>query len=193
MALSYLLQLLSRVFPQIIQLSQDTSSDAIGVHSSSGSDRDLIEAIAEGGSIKSIVSANSQLFTKFSQENSMINISMLQDELQGFVSGTSDIQGAALVSPDGLALASVLPGGMDEERTAAMSASMLSLGERICRELVRGNVDRIVVEGEKGYGVLVGCGAEAVLLVLAGSGVKQGLLFLEIKRAVSRISPLLAL
>lgn len=49
----------------------------------------------------------------------MINMSMLEDELQNFVSGTSDIQGAALVSPDGLALASVLPGGMDEERNCS--------------------------------------------------------------------------
>lgn len=125
------------------------------------------------------------------EEKVMINTSMLQDELQNFVSGTSEVQGAALVSPDGLALASVLPGGMDDERTAAMSASMLSLGERIGRELSRGNVERIVVEGEKGYGVLVGCSNDAVLLVLANASVKQGLLFLEIKRAVARIAPLL--
>jgi len=122
----------------------------------------------------------------------MINVSMLQDELQNFVSAASDVQGAALVSPDGLALASVLPGGMDEERTAAMSASMLSLGERIGRELARGSIDRIVVEGEKGYGVLVGCSNDAVLLILAGAGVKQGLLFLEVKRIVSKLAPLLA-
>ena len=126
------------------------------------------------------------------EEQKMINVSMLQDELQNFVSAGSDVQGAALVSPDGLALASVLPGGMDEERTAAMSASMLSLGERIGRELARGSIDRIVVEGEKGYGVLVGCGADAVLLVLAGAGVKQGLLFLEVKRVVAKIAPLMA-
>ncbi len=126
------------------------------------------------------------------EEQKMINVSMLQDELQNFVSAASDVQGAALVSPDGLALASVLPGGMDEERTAAMSASMLSLGERIGRELARGSIDRIVVEGEKGYGVLVGCGADAVLLVLAGADVKQGLLFLEVKRVVAKIAPLVA-
>jgi uncharacterized protein len=125
------------------------------------------------------------------EEKIMINSSMLQDELQNFVSGTSEVQGAALVSPDGLSLASVLPGGMDDERTAAMSASMLSLGERIGRELARGNVERIVVEGEKGYGVLVGCSGDAVLLVLANASVKQGLLFLEIKRAVAKIAPLL--
>ncbi len=124
------------------------------------------------------------------QEKIMINASMLQDVLQNFVSGTSDVQGIALVSPDGLALASVLPGEMDEERTAAMSASMLSLGERIGRELARGSIDRIVVEGEKGYGVLVGCGTDAVLLVLASSAVKQGILFLEIKRIVAKLAPL---
>jgi uncharacterized protein len=126
-----------------------------------------------------------------SQRENMINISMLQDELQTFVTTASDVQGAALVSPDGLALASVLPGAMDEERTAAMSASMLSLGERIGRELARGTVERIVVEGEKGYGVLVGCGSDAVLLVLAGAGVKQGILFLEVKRVVTKLAPLL--
>lgn len=125
------------------------------------------------------------------KENSMINFSMLQQELQTFVSGSADVQGAALVSPDGLALASVLSAGMDEERTAAMSASILSLGERIASELARGVVERIVVEGEKGYAVLVGCGSDAVLLVLANENVKQGILFLEVKRIVSRLAPLL--
>ena len=120
----------------------------------------------------------------------MINTSLLEDTLQNFVSGTPDVQGAALVSPDGLALASALPVGMDEERTAAMSAAMLSLGERIGRELARGIIDRIFVEGEKGYGVLVGCGSDAVLLVLASAAAKQGLLFLEIKRVVSEVTAL---
>ncbi|NWF59365.1 MAG: roadblock/LC7 domain-containing protein [Fischerella sp.] len=103
----------------------------------------------------------------------MINVSMLQDELQNFVLNSADVQGATLASPDGLVLASILPAGMDEERTAAMAASMLSLSERIGGELVRGIVERIVVEGEKGYGVLVSCGADAVLLVLAGAEVNN--------------------
>ena len=126
------------------------------------------------------------------QENIMINISMLQDTLQNFVSSTPDVQGVALVSPDGLSLASVLPSQMDEERTAAMSASILSLGERIGGELARGNVERIIVRGEKGYSLLVGCGSEAVLLVLANSSAKKGLLFLESKRVVNQIIQLLS-
>lgn len=114
----------------------------------------------------------------------MAQASMLTEMVQKFVTATPDIQGAALVTPDGLSLASVLPTNMDEERTAAMSAAMLSLGERIGQELSRGIIDRIVVEGEKGYSVMVSCGYEAVLLVLASKEAKQGLLFLEIKRVV---------
>jgi uncharacterized protein len=107
--------------------------------------------------------------------------------LQDFVSSTPDIQGAALVSPDGLPLASTLPSGMDEERTSAMSAAMLSLGERIGKELARGSVDRILVEGDNGYGILMGCGEDAVLLVLASQGAKQGMLMLDIKQTVKDI------
>jgi uncharacterized protein len=107
--------------------------------------------------------------------------------LQEFVAGTSDVQGAALVSPDGLPLASSLPASMDEDRTSAMSAAMLSLGERIGKELARGTVDRIMVEGDTGYGILTGCGEDAVLLVLASQTAKQGMLMLDIKKAVSAI------
>jgi predicted regulator of Ras-like GTPase activity (Roadblock/LC7/MglB family) len=120
-----------------------------------------------------------------------INIEKLSLVLQNFVSGTSDVQGVALVNPDGLPLASTLPGAMDEERVSAMSAAMLSLGERIGQELARGIIERIYVEGDKGYGILISCGEDAVLLVLADQKAKQGMLMLEIKRIVSEIKQIL--
>jgi len=118
----------------------------------------------------------------------MSNLGSLQGILQKYVSNTPNVQGAAVVTPDGLPLATVLPSGMDEERTSAMSAAMLSLGERIGRELSRGAIDRIFVQGDKGYGILTSCGSEAVLLTLASSEAKQGLLFLEIKRASDSVT-----
>jgi len=116
-----------------------------------------------------------------------INVAKLESILQNLVTSTSDVQGAALVSPDGLPLASTLPSGMDEERVSAMSAAMLSLGERIGNELARGLIDRLYVEGDKGYGILTSCGEEAVLLVLASKAAKQGLLMLEIKRVTGEL------
>ncbi|MBD2259724.1 roadblock/LC7 domain-containing protein [Pseudanabaena sp. FACHB-2040] len=120
-----------------------------------------------------------------------INLEKLSSILQNFVSSTNDVQGAALVTPDGLPLAATLPGGMDEERVSAMSAAMLSLGERIGSELARGMIDRIYVEGNTGYGILTSCGEDAVFLVLANQAAKQGLLMLEIKRAVAELKLLL--
>ena len=120
-----------------------------------------------------------------------INSAKLENILQNFVSGTNDIQGATLVTPDGLSLAAALPPGMDDERVSAMSAAMLSLGERIGSELDRGITERIYVEWDRGIGVLTNCGEEALLLVLASHSVKQGLLMLEIKRLVSELKLIL--
>lgn len=116
-----------------------------------------------------------------------IDFGKLNNVLQSFVSATPDIQGAAIVTPDGLPLASSLPGSLNEERVAAMSAAMLSLGERIASELSRGNTDRIFLEGEMGYAILTSCGDDAVFVVMASKAAKQGVLMLEIKQIVGQI------
>ncbi|MFN4278690.1 roadblock/LC7 domain-containing protein [Thermosynechococcus sp.] len=121
-----------------------------------------------------------------------IDVSKLEATLQSFVANASNVQGAALVSPDGLTLAAVLPGAMDEERVAAMSAAMLSLGERIGRELSRGQIERILVEGSSGYGILTSCTEDAVLLVLADAAAKLGILNLEIKNVLTELQPQLS-
>jgi uncharacterized protein len=120
-----------------------------------------------------------------------INTEKLGYVLQNFVTATTAIQGAALVTPDGLPLVANLPSMMDEERVSAMSAAMLSLGERIGVELDRGAIDRIYVEGNEGLCVLTSCGQDAVFLVLANRTAKQGVLLLEIKRTVSELKQIL--
>lgn len=120
-----------------------------------------------------------------------INVQGLEAALQNFVASASNVQGAALVSPDGLTLAASLPGAMDDERVAAMSAAMLSLGERIGRELARGGVERILVEGNQGYGILTSCSDDAVFLVLADHQAKLGIINLEIKNSLATLKQLL--
>ncbi|MGG6269792.1 roadblock/LC7 domain-containing protein [Leptolyngbya sp. AN03gr2] len=116
-----------------------------------------------------------------------IDIEKLNTILHTFATTTPDIQGVALVTPDGLPLASSLPTSMDEERVAAMSAAILSMGERIGLELTRGAIERIYVDGEQGPCILTNCGEDAVFLVLATKQSKQGILALEIKRAVNEL------
>ncbi len=102
-----------------------------------------------------------------------------------------DVEAAAIVSVDGLSIASSLPQGVEEDRVSAMSAAMLSLGERIASELGRGMLDEVYVRGEKGYVILRAVGEEAVLTVLARQQAKLGLLFLDMRRAAEELAAIL--
>jgi predicted regulator of Ras-like GTPase activity (Roadblock/LC7/MglB family) len=103
--------------------------------------------------------------------------------LRDLQAGTPDIEASAIVSIDGLIMASALPADVGEDRVAAMSAAMQSLGERIAGELGRGDVEEVYIRGSEGYVFLRAVGMEAVLTVLARSGAKLGLIFLDMKRA----------
>jgi len=103
--------------------------------------------------------------------------------LKELQSSTSDIEASAVVSVDGLIMASSLPADVEEDRVSAMSAAMLSLGERIASELGRGVLDQVYIRGDNGYVILMSVGEEAVLTALARSDAKLGLIFLDMKRA----------
>lgn len=116
---------------------------------------------------------------------------LLVSRLRELQMATPDVEASALVSVDGLVIASSLPGGVEEDRVSAMSAAMLSLGERIAGELGRGLLDQVYVKGAGGYVVLTAVGEEAVLTVLARQGAKLGLVFLEMDRAAEDLARLL--
>lgn len=111
--------------------------------------------------------------------------------LQELQMNAPDVEGTSVVSVDGLTMASSLPTGIEEDRVAAMSAAMLSLGERIASELGRGSLDEVYVKGAKGYVVLRAVGEEAVLTVLASQQTKLGLLFLDMRRASDDMADIL--
>lgn len=102
-----------------------------------------------------------------------------------------DIEASAVVSVDGLTIASALPQGVEEDRVAAMSAAMLSLGERIASELGRGSLEQVYIKGSNGYVVLMSVGTEAVLTALARENAKLGLILLDMRRAVEALSKLI--
>jgi predicted regulator of Ras-like GTPase activity (Roadblock/LC7/MglB family) len=114
----------------------------------------------------------------------------MMSRLRDLQAGTPDIEGSAVVSVDGLMMASALPADVEEDRVAAMSAAMESLGERIASELRRGNLEEVYVRGNEGYVFLKAVGEEAVLTVLARRGAKLGLIFLDVTRAAEDLANL---
>ncbi|HET7010579.1 MAG TPA: roadblock/LC7 domain-containing protein [Anaerolineales bacterium] len=116
---------------------------------------------------------------------------LMVSRLRDLQASSPDVEASAVVSVDGLTMASALPAAVEEDRVAAMSAAMLSLGERIATELGRGVLDQVYIKGEKGYVVLMAVGHEAVLTVLARQQAKLGLLFLDMRRATEDLARLL--
>jgi predicted regulator of Ras-like GTPase activity (Roadblock/LC7/MglB family) len=109
------------------------------------------------------------------------------DRLRSMQAAAPDIEASAVVSVDGLIMASALQQGVEEDRVSAMSAAMLSLGDRISGELGRGNLEQVYIRGDAGAIVLTSVGAEAVLTALARHEAKLGLIFLEMRRAADDI------
>ncbi len=103
---------------------------------------------------------------------------------------TPDIEASAVVSVDGLTIASALPPNVEEDRVSAMSAAMLSLGERIATELGRKTLEQVYIHGNQGHVYVFAIGEEAVLTVLCREQAKQGMVLLEMRRAAEDLAKL---
>ncbi len=116
---------------------------------------------------------------------------MLQSILQDLNNSSQDVQASAVISTDGLTIASALGIGMDEDRVGAMAAAMLSLGDRTAAELSRGVLEQVMIKGDNGYVLLIHAGTDAVLTVIAQKNAKLGLVFLDVMRAAKSVSEVL--
>jgi uncharacterized protein len=115
---------------------------------------------------------------------------LMVSRLRDMQAASPDIEASAVVSVDGLIIASALPVEVEEDRVSAMSAAMLSLGERIASELGRGTLEQVYIRGDSGYVILTAVGEEAVLTALAREHAKLGLIFLEMRRAAEDLARL---
>ena len=111
--------------------------------------------------------------------------------LRDLLHQTPGVEAAAVVSFDGLPMASALPDGMDEDRVAAMSAALLSLAERAAQGLGRGDLSQVYIEGEHGTVFLVSAQDEGVLIAVTAAGAKVGMMLYEVKLAANRVGEVL--
>ena len=115
----------------------------------------------------------------------------LDRAIHALLSQTPEIEAAAVVSFDGLPMASALPPSMDEDRVAAMSAALLSLGERAAQGLGRGELSQVYIEGDAGTVFLISADDEAVLVAVAAKGAKVGMMLYEVKRTAALVADVL--
>ncbi|MDI6831883.1 MAG: roadblock/LC7 domain-containing protein [Actinomycetota bacterium] len=110
--------------------------------------------------------------------------------LRNLRSNLQEIEAAVLISSDAMALASDISDEADEEMIGALSASVLSMGERAARDLKRGNLEQVYIKGDQGYLLLVQCGPDALLSLLVKPEAKMGVVFMEGKRTAEELARL---
>ncbi len=122
----------------------------------------------------------------------MLRSERLKEALNSLQSTSADIEGCAVVSEDGLIIASSLQQTMEEDRVAAMSAVMLSMGNRIVKELKRGDLEQLFVKGKDGYVIMSNAGPNAMLIAITRAEAKLGLIFLDVSRTSKALEEILS-
>jgi predicted regulator of Ras-like GTPase activity (Roadblock/LC7/MglB family) len=116
---------------------------------------------------------------------------LLAGALDDFIAVSPEVEAAAVVSVDGLPMASALPEHVEEERLAAMSAALLILGERAASGMGKGELSQVVIESGKGYVILMSAGPQAVLVAVTSSQTKAGLTLFEMRRTAGSVANLM--
>ncbi len=117
----------------------------------------------------------------------MTKADLLAQALDDFLATSPEVEAAAVVSADGLPMASALPPHVQEDRLAAMSAALLTLGERAAQNLGKGELAQVFVEGSEGHVILMSAGLSAVLVAVTSKNAKAGLILFEMRRAAGQV------
>ena len=113
-----------------------------------------------------------------------------KDRLMGILKGLSsvgDIDGSAIVTRDGLLIASDLPRDLDAETFAAMSATMIGAAETAVGELKKGTINRVIAEGKNTKLIAGGAGPSAVLVSMVNPEANLGLVLVEMGKASEKV------
>ncbi|MEN8218784.1 MAG: roadblock/LC7 domain-containing protein [Pseudomonadota bacterium] len=118
-------------------------------------------------------------------------IEKLNSTLRELQVDVSDIEAGALVSEDGLLLASALPPNIDQDNIGGVVALLIQLSHRAVTELDQGGMERVIIQSENGYSIVTKTTENASLVVLARKGSTLGLLLMKIDSTANKISKIL--
>ncbi len=122
----------------------------------------------------------------------------LLHSLAALIQAAPDIHGAAIMTHDGLVIASYPPGWDADihdpaggENVAAMAAVVVGLAERTLTRLDQGGLERVVIEGERGTVAVFPATPESALALLIAKDAKLGLVLQAARQAAGQICTIL--
>jgi len=127
------------------------------------------------------------MVASFDDSQDQIIASTLKPILSRLNSISKDIEASAVMTRDGLTLASKIRDEVNQDRLGAMCASLLSLSDKTAKELSRGNLKQVLIEGDQGCILIVHIGRRAVLAVVSKPSSNLGMVFLEARKIAREI------
>lgn len=105
---------------------------------------------------------------------------------------TGDIEASAVVSKDGLLMASNISSGTQPDTFAAMAATMLGAAETAVNELGKGKVERVIAESKEIKIITSGATDNILLVLMAKPTAALGLILVEMDKAVKKIASIMS-
>ncbi|MCZ7383942.1 MAG: roadblock/LC7 domain-containing protein [Candidatus Methanoperedens sp.] len=110
--------------------------------------------------------------------------------LEQLENSTGDILSSALVTDDGLIMASTTSGKVNKETFAAYCAAAFKRAGETMEELSGENIDTLLFESKNNRIVTVRVGEHALLVVLTSKNVQMGLVLINMQKTAQKIKEL---
>ncbi len=136
---------------------------------------------------------NGVVIKGFLKKNHMKNLTeKLVCFLNQLIASIPEIRAIALISDDGIPIASVLPPGIDEGKMVKSAKSLIKSAKGVVDEFTQGDIDNINVFNKDGAFFIMRAGSNAALSLLTARDIRFGLVFLDMKRTTEKIADVLS-
>jgi len=115
-----------------------------------------------------------------SDEQLLFLLQTLHENIEG-------IKTSAVVSAEGLIVQSILEEGISDIKLAAMTATILSVAERVLIELKSGFLDVSILQGSSGNFVVMSCTEDLILAVCLDVDARLDTCFIEMRKVSEQI------
>ncbi len=115
-------------------------------------------------------------------------LTALTDCLKKLLSNNADLIGAAIVSLEGMPIASTFSKDIDDALLGAMMAAVQSFAERSVRQLSRGALKSVLIEANEGNILISRAENDTILCVLTKPEPSLGMILLNVQSTCNEVS-----
>lgn len=118
------------------------------------------------------------------------DVNLIKEKFNRLLENDKTVESLILISKDGLPISSTLS-MEEEEKIAALSASLVMLGERAIEDFKKGEFEEIFAKGKDGYIFIYNISPNIALLGILNNEAKLGLIRLELRNLVNDLKEII--